>query len=703
MSGTGNLKGLLAPKSVALVGASEKKGFGYWTAYNLLKSKDHMRIYFVHPVRESVLGVPCHRSITELPETVDCVIIATRRDTVSGLLEEAGKKGIKNAIVFASGFSEEHTEEGRALEKELQAAAEKYGINVLGPNCMGLINNVDKINILGLETAADAFDRKPYIGVVAQSGAISQLFMKRPGFPVGYQITTGNSTVLAVEDFVEYMVDDEDIRVIAMYIEGVKKPDVLLRAFKKAAEKGKSIAAIKVGKSAIGAEAASSHTGSLAGSHSVFEATFKKYGVMEVDSMEELLCLSQALAAIHGNLPKCTGLASYNLSGGANILSADCAEKYGLELPKLQPETCAEMEKYIPSYATASNPLDATTDLFGQTDKIVGVLKALDSDPSVGAITITQDIANQATEIVQGMVDAVVQGRRQGVKKPIFFNCITEMDRSLEIRNELESAGVGLLSSMPVAYSCIKKIMDFAAYRPKEHYLAVPKGKTAGGRREKYALSEADSKKELVKYGVRVPKQMLARSCQDVSKCDIPFPWVMKIQSPNILHKTDLGCVKLNIEDISKAEEAYNEIIANAEKGMPEAVIEGVVIQEMAKKGLEFIVGVSNDSNMGPLVLVGMGGIFTEVFKDAAMWPAPINTKEAMDMLKSLKSYKLLQGYRGSEPADTEALADVIVKVSNYAYENEDEIKEMDVNPVIVYPKGQGVCAVDALIVKYKK
>ena len=208
MSGTGNLKGLLAPKSVALVGASEKKGFGYWTAYNLLKSKDHMRIYFVHPVRESVLGVPCHRSITELPETVDCVIIATRRDTVSGLLEEAGKKGIKNAIVFASGFSEEHTEEGRALEKELQAAAEKYGINVLGPNCMGLINNVDKINILGLETAADAFDRKPYIGVVAQSGAISQLFMKRPGFPVGYQITTGNSTVLAVEDFVEYMVDD---------------------------------------------------------------------------------------------------------------------------------------------------------------------------------------------------------------------------------------------------------------------------------------------------------------------------------------------------------------------------------------------------------------------------------------------------------------------------------------------------------------
>ncbi len=275
MNETGSsLKGMLSPASVALVGASEKKGFGYWAAYNLLQSKDHMRIYFVHPVRESVMGIPCHKSISDIPETVDCVILATRRSTVSGLLTEAGEQGIRNAIVYASGFSEEHSEEGRALEDELKEIAARYGMNVLGPNCMGFINNVDKVNTLGLATAEDAFARKPYIGIVAQSGAMANIFMKRDGFPVGYQITTGNSTVLAGEDFVEYMVDDEQIRVIAMYVEGIKKPEVFLRALEKATRKHKPIVAIKVGKSAIGAAAASSHTGSLAGSHSAYASAF---------------------------------------------------------------------------------------------------------------------------------------------------------------------------------------------------------------------------------------------------------------------------------------------------------------------------------------------------------------------------------------------------------------------------------------------
>ncbi len=416
--------------------------------------------------------------------------------------------------------------------------------------------------------------------------------------------------------------------------------------------------------------------------------------------MEELFSLSQALAAIHGNLPQTTGLASYNLSGGANILSADCAEKYGLYLPKLQPETCREIEKYIPSYAVAANPLDATTDLFGQTDKIVGVLRALDEDPSVGAITITQDIAARATEIVQGMVDAVIEGRKRGIRKPIFFNCITEMDRSLVVRDALEEVGVGILSSMPVAYSSLKKIMEFSAYKYEEHRFAAPETITRTSE-ETRALSEADSKAELQAYGVRVPGQMLAVTLEDVRRCTIPMPWVMKIQSPDILHKTDLGCVKLSIQDMDSAAEAYESILENAKTGKPDAVIEGVVIQEMAKPGLEFIVGVSNDPVIGPLVLVGMGGVFTEIFRDVAMCPAPVSKKEALDMIRSLKCCRLLDGYRGSEPGDADALADVIVKVSDYASENRRAVKEMDLNPVIVYPQGQGICAVDALIVKY--
>ena len=696
------LTGLMVPHSVALVGASEKKGFGYWTAYNLLQSANHLKIYFIHPTRETVLGQPCYRSISELPEVVDCVILATRRDTVSGLLIEAGEKGIKNAMVYASGFSEEHTEQGRRLEEELKEIALKYDMQVLGPNCMGIINNIDKINTLGLETAKDAFVRKPYVGVVAQSGALANIFMKRAGYPVGYQITVGNSTVTAVEDYVEYMVDDGRVRAIAMYLEGIKKPEVFFRALKKAAEKRIPIVALKVGKSAMGAAAASSHTGNLAGSHSSFAAVFRKYGVMEVDNMEELLSLSQALAAIHGNLPEVPGLASYNLSGGANILSADCAEQFGLTLPQLKPETCAEIRKYIPSYATVSNPLDATTDLFGQTDKIVGVLSALDRDPGIGAITITQDIAAQATEIVRGMVEAVVEGRRRGARKPVFFNCITEMDRNLEIRNLLEENGVGLLPSMPVAYKCLKLLMEFACYDPSEHELTIPEETKANLKAGK-ALSEADSKAELRRCGIPVPREVLAVSQGDLARCEsIPFPWVMKIQSPDILHKTDLGCVRLGVQNLEQAARAFDEIMANARKGMPQAHIDGVVVQETAKPGKEFIVGVTNDPQLGPQVLVGMGGIFTELFRDVVVWPAPIKNNEAIAMLKELKCARILTGYRGSQELDVQALADLIVRISSYAYDHKKALKELDLNPVLVYPKGDGVCVVDALLVHYQ-
>lgn len=692
------LEGLMRPRSVALVGASEKKGFGYWTAYNLLQSRDRLRIYFIHPTRERVLGQPCYRSVSQLPEVVDCVILATRRDTVPALLEEAGEKGVGSAMVYASGFAEEHTELGRALEEQVKAIAARYGMNVLGPNCMGMINNVDQINTLGLETAKDCFQRKPYVGVVAQSGALANIFMKRAGYPVGYQITAGNSAVLAVEDFLEYMVEDDTIRVIAMYLEGIKKPEVFYRALKKAALARKPIVALKVGRSALGAASASSHTGNLAGSHRAFEAVFKKYGVLSVDTMEQLLSLSQALAAIHGNLPRSSGLASCNLSGGANILSADCAERYGLELPKLQPETLTELARHIPSYATPANPLDATTDLFGQTDRIVGVLKALDADPGVGAITITQDIAAQATEIVRGMVEAVVESRRRGVRKPVFFNCITEMDRSLEVRALLEENGVGLLPSMPEAYQCLRSLMDFAVYDPAAHELETPPAPGLGEGRA--ALSESESKRALRSCGVPVPEERLAVEEDDLTGIEIPFPWAMKIQSPDILHKTDLGCVRLKVPDLEQARTAFREILANAKAGMPAARIEGVVVQEMAKPGLEFIVGVSNDPQLGPMVLAGMGGVFTELFQDAAMLPAPVNRGEALSMLRSLKAWKLLQGYRGGAAADVSALAETIVNLSRYAHENRDSLREMDVNPIFVYPEGEGVCAADALIVR---
>lgn len=695
-----DLRGMIAPESVALVGASEKKGFGYWTAVNLMMSEDHLRLYFVNPNRESVLGKPCYKSISDLPEVVDCVVLATPRATVNGLLRETGEKGVRNAMVYASGYSEEHSEAGVQMEKELAEIAAIYGMNVLGPNCMGLINNVARINTLGLQTAADAFERKPHVAVVAHSGALANIFMKRPGFPVAYQITVGNGTVLAVEDFLEYLVDDESTRVIALYMEGVRSSVRLMAALKKAALKRKPIVVLKVGRSKEAAASAASHTGSMAGSHRAFEAVFEKYGVMSVDSVEELLCLSQALAVLNGNYPKAQGLASCNLSGGANILSAECAEEYDVPLARLAPETLEKLTGWIPSYATASNPLDATTDMFGQTEKVVGVLKALNDDPAVGAITVTQDIAGQATEIVRGMVEAMTEARARGVDKPLFFNCITEMDRSLEIRNRLEEAGIGLLSSMPTAYRCLKCLFAFSAYRAGEHTLALPEVLLEKGARE--TLGESESKRVIASLGIRIPAGRRLTDASDIrfAAQEIPFPWAMKIDSPDIPHKSDLGCVRLNVPNAAAAKKAYAAILAAAKAGRPDARIEGVQAQEMAQPGLEVIVGVDNDPQLGPMVLVGLGGVFAELFRDAAILPAPLTREEALGMLGRLKAAPLFDGYRGGEKLDKTALAELISVLSGYAFANSADLAEADLNPVFVYPDGKGIMAADCLIIR---
>jgi len=697
-----NIKKIIRPESVAVVGASEKKGFGHWSALQLLKSGNKVRVYFVHPKREEVLGVKCYKKLADLPEVVDCIVLATPRSVTNDLLREAGELGIGGAMVYASGYSEEHTEEGIRLENEMVKIAKQYDVCLLGPNCMGILNNVDKINILGMETVKDAFERKPDVAIVSHSGGLASLFMSRPGFPVGYLVSTGNGSVVALEELMEYLIEDQTIKVVAAYIEGIKKPHVFYRALKRAAEIRKPLVLLKAGRSTIGAASAASHTGNLAGSHKAFEALFEKYGVVVVHTLEEWICMSQMLATLDGNYPKVPGLASMNTAGGFGILSAEFAEEHGVSLPKPQDATREALKQYIPSFANPSNPLDFTTELIGDTERLVGILKAFDADPDIGAITITQDIQEVPTKIVGGMIEAFIEGRARGVTKPLFFNSLTERTRNIDLRKKLEDHGVVVLPSISVAYKCLKKLMDYAQYNAIEHDLIIPPPQ--GPHTSAYhTLSETDSKQALLQYGIPVPAQMIARSVRDIEQVqDIRFPWALKINSPDILHKSDAGCVKLNISNREEASRAFEQILENAKMQMLDARLDGVIVQEMARSGREMIVGISNDAQLGPMLLVGMGGIFVEVFQDAAMYPVPINKKEALDLLKKLKSYKLLEGYRGEPPCDIDALLDVMVKISWYAHEHRTEIREMDINPLFIYPRGEGVCAVDALIVKFQ-
>lgn len=697
-----NLEKLIKPKSIAVVGVSDKPGFGRGAAIGAMNSKIEKHAYFVHPKRTELMGRKCYSSISELPEVVDCVVLCTACHTIAGLVEEAGKMGTKAAVVFASGFSEEGTEEGKKLEAEVAEIAKKYDMAILGPNCMGMLNNVDKVNMWGGHTHWDLEDDSHGIAIIAQSGFVSAEILNTDFFNVSYAISSGNGNIVTLEDFLEFVVEDKSVSVVAIYLEGVRNSERFVYSLKRAAEMRKPVVILKSGRSVKGAISAASHTGSMAGSNKSFMSVFEKYGVIVAETLEEFMCLAQTMSVLDGNFPKRKEYAVISFSGGESTLSADIAEEMGVDLAELSEETKAEMTKYIPEFAKAKNPLDATTALFRDDEKTIGLLKALQNDESVGAITVGTNIKKEEDATTAALCRAIAKAKVQGVTKPVLAIPSLEGYRFRESRRILEDAGVPLMSSMGTSFSALKKIATFAEYKYEERTL-VSAVTTIKEKVNTLALSEFDSKAEMMEYGIPIPAQAIARTEDELKKAivDMKFPLVLKINSSEILHKTDAGGVKLNITNEATAINAYREILSNVKKSMPNAAIDGVLIQEMAPSGVEIIIGVTNDKQFGPMLLVGLGGIFVEVFKDAALYPVPMNKKEAHTMLKKLKSYKLLTGYRGSKPCDIETLTDMMVKISDYAYEHRNEIKEIDLNPVFVYPEGKGVCAVDALIVKY--
>jgi acetate---CoA ligase (ADP-forming) len=473
---------------------------------------------------------------------------------------------------------------------------------------------------------------------------------------------------------------------------------------KKAAEKRKPVVILKGGRSEIGAVSAASHTGNLAGSKEAYDAVFRKFGVIQVEDLEQFICMSQTLSVLNGHLPKKPTYAGINLSGGENTLFADLAAKYQVELPELSDETKAEMKQYLPGFATPKNPLDATTALFRNEGKVIGLLKALENEPDIGGVVLGGNIGMKFMDIWEIFCQSIAKAKEQGFTKPAFVMPPYEATRHPEYRKILESAGIPLMSAVSTGMQCLSKLADFVKYNPEEKTLkiAAPQGDLT--QKDTYALSEYESKNELSAVGLPIPSQKLVKNAVDLSGIleELLYPLALKISSPDILHKSDIGAVKLNIANAEEASSAYEEILANVSEHAPDAALEGILVQEMADPGVEMIIGVTSDVQFGPMLMVGMGGVFVEIFKDVALAPVPICKPEALDMLHQLKGYKLLSGYRGEAPCDVEALADMMVSVSDYANKNKNTLKEMDLNPVFVYPEGKGVCAADAVLVKYE-
>ena len=698
-----NLNKLLKPTSVAVIGASEKEGFGGDVCRNILSYvEDRSHVYFIHPKRDSVFGVPCYKSISDVPENVDLMVICTSQKTVIPLLQEGAKKGVGGAVVFASGYGEVGTAEGKQNEAELIAAAKELDIAVMGPDCAGFVNYIDNVQAFAFISAKR--DRKGSVGVVSQSGQLCLSMMDDPGMRFSYNISAGNGKIVQMEDYMDFLVDDEDTKVVSIYIEGVKNADKFAAVLKKAAEKRKPVVILKAGRSAKGGAIAASHTGSLSGSDASFDAVLKKFGAIRVDDLEELIAMSLMLSTMK-RMPEKATFASMNLSGGETGICADVGSLNGIEYPDFTEETLKKLKEQLPSYASPNNPLDMTASLSYDADLYAGALRTVMDDPNIGMVligyTLLLEIADPCIHYMYKGIEKVVQ-EKGGNCKPIAMIPFAENTRNPEYQEKLFQIGVPVLPPPVYAFKLLRHLADFIAYEPETKTLELAVGHPKS--EETQALSEHESKQELKVYGVPVPDEVIVTSKEEAAQFakNHPDPLVMKVESADILHKSDVGGVKLNVCGPEAAEKAYEEIMESVTAKRPDAHINGILTVPMLDAGVEIIIGVNNDPQFGPMIMVGMGGVFVEVFKDVALYPAPLKEEEALEMLKSLKSFKLLNGYRGTEKCDIKALCQTIVAISNYAQANKDVLKELDINPLFVYPEGKGVGVADALIVKRK-
>lgn len=684
---------------MAVIGASDRDGFGGGVCRNIMSYvEDRKRVYFVHPKRDEVFGIPCFKSIADINDTVDLLVICTSQKTVIGLLEEGAKKGCGGAVIFASGYGEVGTEEGYANEKELLETAKRLNIAVMGPNCAGYVNYIDTVQAFAFIT--DERARRGSVGVVSQSGQLCLTMMDHPSMRFSYNISAGNGKIVQMEDYMEFLVEDEGTKVLAIYIEGVKNAPKFAKVLKTAAEKNKPVVILKVGRSEKGGAIAASHTGSLSGSDKSFDAVLKKFGAIRVDDLEELIGMSILLSTLP-MLPEKATFASMNLSGGETGICADVASICGINYPDFDAKTLLSLKEQLPSYATPNNPLDMTASLSYDEELFAQALRTVMNDPNIGMVligyTLLYEIADPAIHYMYKGIERVLQ---ESNSKPVAMVPFAENTRNPEYDQKLFQIGVPILPPTVYAFKLLRYLSDYIAYNAQTRTLELHGGTEHSG--QGTALSEFASKQELAKYGVPVPQEKIVTSVEEAVAfaADASAKFAMKIESKDILHKSDVGGVKLNVSGAEDVARAFTEIMHNAKTHAPKASINGILMAPMLKPGVEMIIGVNNDPQFGPIVMVGMGGVFVEVFKDVALYPAPLNKTEALEMLQSLKSYKLLTGYRGGAPCDIAALCDTIVKIGDFATANRSTLKELDINPLFVYPENEGVGIADALIVR---
>lgn len=670
---------LFSPRGVAVVGSASPGKLANVLIHRLMEGGCE-NIYAVNPKGQGVGSVPGMSSFAPLQGLVDLAIIAAPAATVKDVLEDCGKAGVKAAVIITSGFSEIGND---AAEEEVRAVAGRYGIRFIGPNCAGLVSTHSKL-IATLETSPPQGN----IALISQSGAVGGVFMalaKEQGLGISKFVSFGNGPDLNVIELLQYLKDDEETKVIALYLETVKNGREFMRVVKDVTLK-KPVIVVKSGRTDTGQRAALSHTGSMAGSDKVFDAALRQAGAIRVESVEELLDLCNGFSY----LPPLPGrkLMILTNSGGPGVMSADKADQVGLDVADPSPELKVVLQSFLPAHAGIKNPIDLTVEGTGEEYQ-KSLTQALQEYDAALVLYIGTPYL-KAMSIAEGVVTAAV-----GSGKPIVsvLQVGSDLDESLEF---MQNNHLPVFSSGERAVRVLAYMAEYEAYKSKQ--LAIPAA--AGTERclaGKSSLLEPEAMALLQQNGIRVPEHCFAKTKEEaVAGCrSIGYPAVMKVVSPDILHKSDCGGVVLHIDSDAKAVQAFENIQAAAAG----CDFRGVVIYPMLKGGREVILGLTRDVQFGPVVAFGLGGIYTEVLKDIVLRVAPIDRNEAREMIESIRTYPILRGIRGQAKADLEALADAIVAFSQLPFRYED-IEEADLNPVFVFPEGLAVA--DARIVGSK-
>ena len=690
-----SLESLLRPQSVAVIGASDNPArIGGRPIYSMLKDNFQGKLFPVNPNRNIVQGLQAYPNISSVPVPVDSAVISVPENVALQVIKECAESGVKSAVVFTSGFAETGTA-GLNAQHQIAKIASESGMRILGPNCLGVFNlRAGWFGTFANTLASKKIPTGP-IGIVTQSGAYGgHLFTitQNRGVGTNYWVTTGNEVDIDVAEVIEFYANEPDIRVIISYAEGIKNGNRMREALEAARNAKKPVIFMKVGSTEAGARAAASHTASLAGEDAIYDGLFKQYGVYRAETTEEMADI--AYACQFGRYPNGPKIGLQTISGGIGVQMADAASKRGFDVEPLPKSTQEKIIKLIP-FAGVNNPVDFTGQVLNERrlleDSMRFVIDEADYDSQIlylASLPISEFTKDISLEIFTAL-------RKRYPEELMFLSMIGPQ----ESRKPYEEIGYPCFEDHSLAVRAMAALRYFAEVFKQGKQKVIASSEVNKLARLEKNISEFEAKSILSAAGIPANREFLTQSCEEAIEAQktIDGPVVLKVASPDIPHKTEIGGVLLNLTTKEEVEESYQKLITNVHSNAPKAKIDGIIVAEMITGGIETVLGVTKDPVFGPTVMFGLGGVFVEVLKDVTFRVAPFGPEEAHRMIDEIKGRAVLDGARGASPADIDALANAISTLSIFAAENSDTIQTIDINPFLALPKG--AVAVDALII----